>query len=121
MSSHLRLCFSLDEFSIFSPWGFRLPSLGLAHLFTLLSLTGCFEICSLIMVLFFYTIHLSWVRYIILCLIINLIFDSILIFYYEKVKDIFSHSHIFCDIRLDHLIISSLMELESKIELRMWL
>ena len=41
-------------------------------------------------------------------------------FHYRKVKDTFSYSHVFREIRLDHLIIFSLMELELKVESRIF-
>ena len=40
------------------------------------------------------------------------------IFITRKVKDTFSYSHVFREIRLDHLIILSFIELELKVESR---
>ena len=52
----------------------------------------------------FYILHLSWAWYFIFWSICLILFST-RYFHYRKVKDMFSHSHHFLEIRLYHLII----------------
>ena len=70
--------------------------------------------CSL-----FYILHLSWARYFIFLVDLpNFIFNSIFLLQ-EGERRVFTFAP-FWDIRLDHLIILSLMELELKVESRIF-
>ena len=53
---------------------------------------------------YFYILHVSWAWYFILWSICLFIFST-RYFHYRKVKDMFSHSHHFLEVRLYHLII----------------
>ena len=112
-SCRLSLCFYSMDLSCFLPRAFR------SHFFfTLLSLTRYFGICSLIIFL-----HCTPITGSVPHSLFDPWFDFRLdahIFVTRKVKGIFSYSHIFWEIRLDHLIIFSLMELELKVESRMF-
>ena len=99
-------CFLLRAFVSFLAW--HTP-------FTLLSLTRCFQICSWSS---FYTVHLSRAQYLILCWILDLIFNSMLIFSLQKgERHVFTFTHFSRESPWSpyHLY---LMELELKVDSR---
>ena len=104
LSHHFSSFLSLDEFSILSLQGFRLPFFRLTHSFDLLSLsTWCFGICSWLCSLF-YIFHLSWAWYFILWLS-RLILFSTRFSLQKGERQVFTFTPFFLDVRLYHLII----------------
>ena len=116
-SCRLSLCFSLDEFSMFSPYGFCSHFLA-RHTPPLcchsLDILGYVHWSS------FYTVYLSWAQYLIICLILGSIFNSMLIFSLQKgERHIFIFTHFSKDSPWSpyHFFI---MELELEVESRIF-